>query len=265
MTRQLTVLLLFLAWKQNGFAQKQLNVSEQVWLGYVGQARISDKWGILFDANIRTRDNFTDGFSVSIIRPGLMYYLSENTSLAVGYAYGHYFAGNDGRQVVMPEHRPWQQIMWSNRYPKMRLQQRLRLEERFRHKLAAPDKLGEGYNFNYRVRYNFSLSAPVGKKPFAPQTFSFVFNDEAMLNFGKEIIYNTFDQNRLFLGFNYHVSKISNVQVGYMNTLQQQVAGRTYKNIHTIRINFQHNIDLRKTKETGKKSGLGTMNPVETI
>lgn len=229
-----------------GLAQKQITNSEQVWVGYVNQTRLSDKWGIWFDANFRTSDKFTHNLSVSIIRPGITYFLSDNSFITAGYAYGHYFGGNDGRNIALPEHRPWQQIMWINRYPKLRLQQRLRLEERFRRKLANPDKLGDGYNFNYRVRYNFSLSAPLNKKAFAPHTLSFVFNDEAMLNFGKEIVYNTFDQNRLFVGFNYHVVENGIFQFGYMNTLQQQSSGKQFKNIHTLRFNYLHNLDLRK-------------------
>jgi hypothetical protein len=179
-----------------------------------------------------------------------MYYLSEHTSLTLGYAYAHYFGGNDGRNIAMPEHRPWQQIMWANRYPKLRLQHRLRVEERFQRKLESPDKLGKGYNFNYRVRYSFSLSTPLSQKAFAPKTVSLVFNDEAMLNFGKAVLTNTFDQNRLFGGFNYHLSESSSIQAGYMYIFQQQGAGAQYRNNHTIRINFLHNPDFRKKKES---------------
>ena len=240
--------------KQPGFTQKKVIEFEQVWLGYVNQTRISEKWGVWFDANVRTRDNFTNGFNVFFIRPGVMYYLSDNTSLTFGYAFANYFAGNDGRNIAMPEHRPWQQIIWANRYPKLRLLHRLRLEERFRRKVESPDKLGEGYNFNYRLRYNFSLSTPLSKKAFAPKTVSLVFNDEAMLNFGKEILTNTFDQNRLFGGFNYHLSQSSILQAGYMYTFQQQGSGAQYRNIHTIRINFLHHPDLRKKKESNHQN-----------
>jgi hypothetical protein len=251
-----TLILFFIAVivKLPGFAQKKVMEIVQVWLGYVNQTRINEKWGVWFDANIRTSDNFTNGFSVSFLRPGIMYFLSENTSLILGYAFANYFAGNDGRNIAMPEHRPWQQIMWANRYPKFRLQQRLRLEERFRRKVENPDKLADGYDFNYRLRYNFSFSTPLSRKAFAPHTLSLVFNDEAMLNFGQEILTNTFDQNRLFGGLNYHFSQSSSLQAGYMYTFQQQGTGAQYRNIHTVRINFLHNPDLRKKKETNNKN-----------
>ncbi|MCU7550786.1 DUF2490 domain-containing protein [Chitinophagaceae bacterium LB-8] len=248
MKRMPTILffLIAIAIKLPGFAQKQVSKFEQIWLGYVSNTRISERWGIWFDANIRTRDNFTKGLNVTIIRPGIMYFITDNTNLTFGYAYANYFAGNDGRTIALPEHRPWQQLIWTNRYPKLRLHNRLRLEERFLRKLESPDKLGNGYNFNYRIRYSFSLSTPLSKKAFEPNTVTLVLNDEVMLNFGKKIQTNTFDQNRLFGGLNYHLSKHSILQAGYMYTFQQQGTGAQYRNIHTIRINFLHNPDLRK-------------------
>jgi hypothetical protein len=120
--------------------------------------------------------------------------------------------------------------------------------------MESPDKLGEGYNFNFRLRYYFSLATPLSQKAFAPKTVSLVFNDEAMLNFGKEILTNTFDQNRLFGGFNYHLSQSSSIQAGYMYIFQQLGTGAQYRNNHTIRINFLHNPDLRKKKKSDNKN-----------
>lgn len=241
-----TFIIILVAIKQTTFAQKQVMPLQQIWAGYVQQTRLTDKWGLWADANIRTRDHFTNDFSTSIARIGVSYFLSENASVTAGYAYGHYFAGNDGKKVAQPEHRPWQQVQWSRKYPKLRLQQRVRLEERFRRKFENAYKLADGYHFNYRLRYNVSAAMPLGKKPFQPHALSLVVNDEVMLNFGKEIVYNTFDQNRLFVGFNYHLSKNSTLQAGYMNTFQQQASGNNYKNIHTLRINLLQNLDVRK-------------------
>lgn len=254
MKRIPTIILFLIAGKLSAFAQKKVNDIEQIWLGYVNQTRISEKWGVWFDANIRTADQFANGFSVTIWRPGIMYFLSDNTSISLGYAYAHYFGGHDGRNIALPEHRPWQQIMWGNRYPKLRIQNRVRLEERYRRKMESPDKLGEGYNFNFRLRYNFSLATPISKKPFTPNTVSLVFNNEVMLNFGKEILTNTFDQNRLFGGLNYHLSQNSSIQAGYMYIYQQLGTGAQYRNNHTIRINFLHNPDLRKKQESNHKN-----------
>ena len=88
----------------------------------------------------------------------------------------------------------------------------------------------------------FALS----KEPFKVGSLSFVLNDELHVNFGKEIVYNYFDQNRFFAGFSYQVNAHDNVQFGYMNVFQQLATGNRYRSIHAARVFYFHNLDLRK-------------------
>lgn len=231
-------------------AQKQTASVQQVWLNYANQTRFSDRWGLWADVSVRSKEAWLEDFSQIIGRAALTYYISDNTKLSAGYAYVHHFPADAHPDVSMPEHRPWQQLQWHNNSPRLRLMQWVRLEERYRRKIAAPDRLGDGYNFNYRARYNFLLAFPLSQKGFAPGSFSAVFNNEAHLNFGKEIVYNTFDQNRLFLGAFYHVNSHDQIQAGYMNLFQQLPAGNRYRSIHTARISYFHNLDLRRRKKT---------------
>ena len=237
------VLLLTAAQKIHG--QKQTVNVGQTWIGYFNQVRYSDKWGSWADIHLRTKEETFSNLSQSIVRIGLTYYLNENTKITGGYAFVNHFPAENHKNISQPEHRPWQQIQWHTKYSRLRLMQWVRLEERFRHKIENDDKLASGYHFNYRVRYNFFLSAPLSKKAFAPKTLSFVANDELHLNFGKEIVYNYFDQNRFFLGLVYHTNTHDNFQFGYMNVFQQQAAGNKYRSIHAIRLFYFHNLDLR--------------------
>lgn len=232
------------------FAQKQKTNVEQIWTGYFNQTRFSDRWGLWADLHLRTKEDFVDDLSQGIARLGLTYYLKDNTRFTVGYAYVHHFPADAHPGISQPEHRPWQQLQWHNRYAKLRLMQGVRLEERFRRKIKDGDKLDDGYNFNYRVRYNFFLTTPLSKKAFAPGTLSLVLNDEVHINFGKEITYNTFDQNRLFVGLAYHTNAHDNLQFGYMNLFQQLPAGSRYRIVHAPRIFYFHNLDLRKNKKS---------------
>lgn len=229
----------------NGFSQKQTTTLEQVWLGYFNQTRFSNKFGLWTDLHLRTREDFFTNFSTAIARVGLTYYLDDNTKLTAGYAYVNHFPAENHKNISQPEHRPWQQVQWHTRYEKIRLMQWVRLEERFRRKIKNDDELDEGYNFNWKVRYNFFFSYPLSKKPYAPGTWSFILNDEIHINAGKEIVYNYFDQNRFFTGFSYHLNAHNNIQIGYMNLFQQQAAGNTYRSIHAARVFFFHNIDAR--------------------
>jgi len=225
---------------------KQTESIQQTWVGYFNQTRFTKKWGMWADVHLRTKEDFFTNFSQGIFRLGLTYYITDDAKITAGYAFINHFPADAHKNISQPEHRPWQQIQWHTRFPKLRLMQWFRLEERWRRKVLNDDALASGYNFNFRLRYNFFSQFPLSKKKFQPKTLSFVLNDEVHINFGKQIVNNYFDQNRFFLGFNYHVNKHDNLQVGYMNVFQQLAAGNRYRTMHTGRIFFFHNLDKRK-------------------
>lgn len=240
------IALLFIT--QSAFAQKQVSTFEQTWVGYISQFRLAGKWSITADAHLRTKDKFLKDFSASVARAGFIYHLNDQVNLAAGYAYFHYYPADDHAAVAQPEHRPWQQIQWTIKYPRIRLQQRVRLEQRFRHKIKDEDELAPGYHFNYRARYQIMLAAPLSNHGFAARTFSIYGGEEVLLNFGKQIVFNTLDHNRVHLGLTYHVDEDDNLQIGYLNIFQQQSSGNRYRMVHVARIYYHHMIDLRKKK-----------------
>jgi len=243
MKRTLVLIILF---SQTAFAQKGVATLEQTWLGYIGQFRLADKWSITADAHMRSRENFVNSLSAGVLRAGLIYHLSEVAHLAGGYAYFHYYPADDHSGVAQPEHRPWQQVQWVTNYTSFRLQQRIRLEERFRHKLKDENELAPGYKFNFRARYQLMGFLPLSKTHFGTHTFSLYGGEEVLLNFGKEIIYNSFDHNRLHVGIVYHINKDDNLHLGYLNIFQQQSIGNRYRMVHVLRIYYNHGIDLRR-------------------
>jgi hypothetical protein len=228
---------------QTQLPPKQIHEQGQVWLGYFNQTRLSDKFSLWLDLHAR-RTDLLDRWSTTIIRPGITVHLPHHINLTAGYAYvSHYPAA--GLSTVRPEHRPWQQISYMRRAKKLQTLQWLRFEQRFNRKVAN-DELQEGYNFNYRLRYMFTMLIPLKGDFIEPKTPFFILNDEIHINAGKQITYNYFDQNRFFLGFGYQFTKHLNAQLGYMNLFQQLPAGNRFNNNHTIRLFFFNNIDLRK-------------------
>ncbi len=150
--------------------------------------------------------------------------------------------------TTRPEHRPWQQILWTSRSKKLQTQQWIRFEQRFNRKFANGE-LQDGHDFNFRFRYLLNLMVPL-KGDYIQKGVPFLaFNDEVHFNAGKHIVYNYFDQNRLFLGVGYQFTKTLNAQLGYMNLFQQLPAGNRFQNNHVIRLFFFHNLDLRTEKE----------------
>lgn len=224
---------------------KQTETVKQLWLGYFNQTRLSKKWGVWADVHLRTKENIFTSFSQGVIRLGITHYLSDDAKLTAGYAFVNHFPSDNHKNISQPEHRLWQQIQWYTKYPKLKIMQWFRLEERYRRKIINDDELADGYYFNFRLRYNILSQFPLSKKRFQPGTLSFVLSNEVFINFGKQIVNNYFDQNRIFTGLHFHINKHDNLQFGYMNVFQQLSAGNRYRNNHAIRLFYFHNLDLR--------------------
>jgi hypothetical protein len=225
---------------------RQTTSANQVWGGYFNQTRFSKRMGAWLDVQLRTKEDFVEHLSQFIFRPGITYYLSDAAKLTAGYAYIRHYPADNHSKVAQPEHRPWQQLQWHTRYAQLRTMQWLRLEERYRKNILNDSTLGNGYQFNFRLRYNFLLQVPLTTGTVGAGDFSFIVNDEIHINFGRQVLYNTFDQNRFFLGFAYHLNANDNLQFGYMNQYQQLSSGSRYRSVHAARIFYFHNLDLRK-------------------
>lgn len=229
---------------------KQTNTSGQTWIGYVNQSRISKHWGLWVDGHLRTQSHMVQDLSQSIARAGLTYYAGETTWLTAGYAFVNDFPGDGHQYVSRPEHRPWQQVQWQTKYKHFSSMQRLRLEERYRRKVLNDSTLAKGYHFNFRVRYSLLFQVPLQAQRSRKSPVSLVINDEVMVNAGKQVVYNYFDQNRFFTGFNLPLNPQHTLQVGYMYIFQQLPAGNRYRQAHIARVYYYHTLDLRRKEKS---------------
>jgi hypothetical protein len=237
--------ILLMIGAKGAFGQKHTQKLEQVWTAYFNQTRFSNKWGMWLDVQLRTKDDFFSHLSQFLIRPGITYYVNDNVKLTAGYAHFWFYPQDNHSKVTQPEHRLWQQVQWITKYNRNRTIQAFRLEERYRRKVLNDSMLASGYNFNYRLRYNFSWQIPLSKEV-KKGSLTFILNNEVFVNFGKQITYNYFDQNRFFTGFAYNTTPTSYVQFGYMNIFQQLSTGNSYRSTNIARVAYLHNLDLRK-------------------
>ena len=237
--------VLFIGFKATAQTIKNTEHLNQLWFSYFNQTRFSNKWGIWTDVSLRTKEDFVNNLSLSIVRIGVTYYIADNIKLTTGYAWANYFPGDNHKNISQREHRLWQQIQWDTKYRKKRMVHWIRLEERFRHKILNDSTLKDGYTFNYRIRYNLRYELPLDKKGNTPGAITIIINDEINVNAGKQIVYNYFDQNRFYAGCKFQCSSTSNIQVGYLNVFQQLAGGNQYKNINAVRLFYFQNIDVR--------------------
>jgi hypothetical protein len=227
--------------------QKHTQNLEQIWGAYFNQTRFTNKWGMWLDVQLRTKEDFVKDFAQLLIRPGVIYYVNDNLRLTAGYAHFWFYPADNHSKVTQPEHRPWQQVQWVTKYNHNKTVQAVRLEERYRRKILNDSTLADGYSFNYRFRYNFSWQIPLSIQV-KKGTWSAILGNEIFVNFGKQITYNYFDQNRLFVGLSYSTNATDNLQFGYMNIFQQLASGSNYRSTSIARVAYLHNLDLRNKK-----------------
>jgi hypothetical protein len=249
--RRGVVLMVFLV-AQCCQAQKEVATQENAWLMYMGNHRVSEKWGLHMEYQFRRAEIFQD-WQQSLLRLGVDYYRKTGEQVTVGYAWIRSFPY--GEQPIAHsnnEHRVWQQFMTKSKLNCLELQHRYRIEQRFienwQSNVVGPYEM-IGYLYRQRVRYRFQMVIPVGKRELSDNTLFFAASDEIFLGFGKGIGKNVLDQNRIFGGVGWRFNAACNVQFGYLNQYILKRDGIHAERNHTFQTTLTYNLDWRNKEE----------------
>jgi hypothetical protein len=223
--------------------EKVINQQTQTWVSLNTVTKFNDQWGIAADAHIRTNEVFHDN-NFFFLRGGISYIPNASVSITGGYAHMWLAPTKEGWNTYSDENRIYQQVQMNTKLGKVSVLQRLRNEQRWQEKIVNDLSTGEN-RFTDRVRYLLSFNIPVFKKKTAP---SLVLSDEILIHFGKEVVYNTFDQNRLFIGIKQVINPKLSFDFGYMNVYQQKYTGYQYDMNHTLRLFFYLNSSIKSNK-----------------
>ncbi len=246
MKQSITLLLFFILFTPvEAQTEKEINNQVQFWTSINSTWRLSDRWGVMGDFHIR-RDDFIKDPNFYFVRAGGVYWFNDKMSVAGGAA-ALWLASPafDGGFNYGLEKRLYQQLLWRSVNGRTKFLQRIRNEQRW-HEVLEPDGSVDRVRFSNRVRFLFSASIRVFEDEKKPRL---VLSDEILFHFGEEIVYNTFDQNRLFIGISQRFNKNWSYDFGYMALLQQKYSGYQYDLNHTIRLFFYLSPDLRKKKD----------------
>jgi hypothetical protein len=239
---KLIILVIFFPIIAFGQAQteKVINQQTQSWVSINTLTKFSNHWGIIADAHIRCNEIFKDN-NFYFVRGGMSYIPNSLVSITGGYAHMWLAPTNPDWSTFSDENRIYQQVQLNTKAGKVNILQRIRNEQRWQEKITNDEPAGEN-RFTDRVRYLISFNIPVFKKKMAPQL---VLSDEILIHFGKEVVYNTFDQNRLFIGIKQAINPKLSFDFGYMNVYQQKYSGCQYDMNHTLRLFFYLNTSLK--------------------
>ena len=222
--------------------ERQVYDNTQFWTSVNGTLRLSQRWGMITDVHIR-RDDFLRDPNFYFLRLGAAYWIDDQFSLAGGIAALWLATDTDVGLEYALERRTYQQLLWRAEVKNVVFLQRVRIEQRWHEVLDPLDGTVDRIRYSNRFRFLISASFKVFNNPKWPRA---VISDEILFHVGKEIVFNTFDQNRLFLGFNSRLGEKWTVDYGYMMVYQQRYSGFEYDMNHTIRLFFYYTPDFRK-------------------
>ena len=221
---------------------RQVQYGQQTWLDYLNQNRYSKRWGSWIDLQLKLTDNYFNTTLATETTLGATYYTKKKIRIIGSLTYVDQInKGNNTYHIA--EYRPWQMIQLNTQSRHSKFLQWIRLEERFKQTVSnnAPTA---NYDLTYRLRYQFLSQIPLTKHPYQKGSLSLVLSDEIYINYGKSIVYNTFDQNRISAGFFYYLNKDNIFQFGYTNVYQHLNAKNKFSNLDVLRVSIFNNINF---------------------
>lgn len=226
------------------FSQKKIINQQLLWYGYFNKLKINENW--VLNSQLEERQFYSPNAQYQFVfRSNLDKRISENINASLGFVL---FLNNPNdpnaeNKITVPELRTDFGFNSKKKYRYFTLSHRYKLEARFFHN-TENNQLANGFSFSsFRFRYQLGAEIPL---PINQSQFLLMVKDEAMFNMGNKIVKNVFDQNRIYVGLHYKISKQLALEAGYMNLFQQTSAGDIFYNRDIIRFSIFHDIDLNK-------------------
>jgi hypothetical protein len=224
---------------------KKIAEERQAWFAYQNQLRFNSKWGLHSEIHLRTKENFFDNFSASVIRTGLSYYPNNHWRLTAGFAQLNQFQTGSRKKIAIYEYRPWQQVQRIDSFRKFILTQYLRLEQRFFQSNADNVSPVGHSSFGFRTRFNLTGSLLLSRKSSSHGSVSLNFSEEFFVNSENHFTHFFYDQNRIFLGLQYQFLRNTSLQAGYMNQFLKKSNSPEFRNIHIFRLYLLQNFHFK--------------------
>lgn len=212
--------------------KKEINNQAQTWISVNTLVKFNERWGTMNDIHIR-RTDFAAKENFYFARTGITYSPAPKLTLAAGYAHLWLAPSKPEWSNFADENRIYQQVLYTSKMGNVNVLQRIRNEQRWQDKIV--DDKAVDTRFTNRIRYLLSFTIPIFNDKKLP---SLVIADEILMHIGKEVVYNSLDQNRIFIGIRQNINPKWSYDFGYMNLIQQKYSGYQYDSNHTLRLFF---------------------------
>lgn len=226
------------------------------WYTYNGDHTLAPRWALHTEYQWR-RIDFIRTWQQSLARLGLVYKLTDRVQVSGGYTlfttypYGRYPSADAG--VPTTEHRIYEDIQVSDKFGRLELEHRIRLEQRF---LGQPSDSNPrqiaSWEYQHRVRYQLSATFPLSGTTIDNGEFYLNAFDELFIGFGRQVGANVFNQNRISGGLGYQVNDKFTLELNYFNRILQHGESEPVSNTPIfdidsgVRFNVNYDLDFSR-------------------
>lgn len=219
--------------------EKVINHQQQTWLSLNNTIMLDKHWVALADFHVR-RTDFVDSESFYLVRGALGYVTDSKQLLALGVGHFWFAPTNPDFKNYTNEDFTYQLYQFTSKIGNVSVLNGFRNEQRWQQIMVNDSYTGDK-RFTNRLRYLLSFNIPIFKNKKMP---TLAISNEILLQVGKDVVYNTFDQNRFFIGIKQAVTPKLSFDFGYMNVYQEKKSGYQYDMNHTLRLFFYYKNDV---------------------
>ena len=222
------------------------------WFSLTNNVKLTKRLTLILDSQIRFARDFEPLQDQA--RIGLDIKINDHLSIVpLAYVYTwNYRYGKQPASYANNEHRIWQQVMYKHNLWRLKVDHRVRVEQRFiqvHSRDINNDVIDEGYTNNQnRLRYRFMARLPLNHKALDPKTYFASVYDEAMLSWGKNVTFHEPDQNRIFAGLGYQFTPVLSLQGGFLYQMLIKSGGTKQENNVGFQLILNYAMDLTKKK-----------------
>lgn len=172
------------------------------WNVLTGRFNYNSKWNAFIELQLRSQQTFNH-FNYYEVKGGIGYAIHPTLTAVIGTGRYITYQLNDNFKTpfLVTENRLWQQLIWNQSFKNVRIEHRLRAEQRY---------TSNGYR--NRFRYRLSGIIPINNKTITNKTLFINTSNEFHLN--NEGVF--FEQNRYYLGGGYNFNSQLSLQVGWI-------------------------------------------------
>jgi len=182
--------------------------------------KLDKKWSYMTDVQLRSSPGIKY-FQNILLRPGLLYQITDKHSLGVGYTYFATWDQNESPHTFEPENRIFEQYTLELEFGRLKLNNRFRLEQRFIQKTKENV-------FAQRFRHQIQAKIRLNNDTAFKKGWYLNLQNEIFLNIQhkEKLNNNFFDQNRPYLGIGYRFTKKIETELGYYHRYQLEKDSR---------------------------------------